>query len=56
MVLGLYMEHYALELVKLEVIYQDSLSLYVIPTKSAHRLFLRDINLEAFFDDMLTQE
>ena len=55
MTLGLYMEHYALEVEKLDVIYEDSLSLYSIPIESAHRLYLRDMTLEAFFDDMLTQ-
>ena len=55
MTLGLYMEHYALEVVQLDVVYEDSLTMYSIPIESAHRLYLRDMTLEAFFDDMLTQ-
>ena len=30
--------------------------MYSIPIESAHRLYLRDMTLEAFFDDMLTHK
>ena len=55
MTIGLYMEHYALQVDTLEVIYKDTLHLYKIPIEGSHRLFLKDVNLEQFFDDMLSQ-
>ena len=55
MTIGLYMEHYALQIDKLDVIYKDTLHRYAIPIEPSHRLFLKDVNLEQFFHDMLSQ-